>query len=65
MKASLVAQMVSASNVGDPGDPSSIPGLEIDPLEMEMAHTAVCLENSMDRGALYRATVHGVARSQT
>ena len=32
-----------------------------DPLEKEMAS---CLENPMDRGA-WRATVHGVAKSQT
>ena len=37
-----------------------------DPLEKEMVtHSSnSCLENSMDRGA-WRATVHGVAKSQT
>jgi len=34
-----------------------------DPLEKEMANYS-CLENSMDRGA-WRATVHGVTKSQT
>ena len=34
-----------------------------DSLEEEM-ETHSCLENSMDRGA-WRATVHGVAKSQT
>ena len=34
-----------------------------DSLEEEM-ETHFCLENSMDRGA-WRATVHGVAKSQT
>ena len=37
-----------------------------DPLEKEMVthFQDSCLENSMDRGA-WRATVHGVAKSQT
>ena len=53
---------VSAHNVGDLG---SIPGLvrssgegHGSPLQYS------CLENPMDRGA-WRATVHGVAKSQT
>ena len=47
------------------GDPGSIPGLgrspgggHGNPLQYS------CLENPMDRGA-WRATVHGVAKSQT
>ena len=55
----------SACNAGDPGDRSSIPRWERypggghgNPLEYS------CLENPMDRGA-WRATVHGVAKSQT
>ena len=37
-----------------------------DPLEQEMAtHSSIsCLENPMDRGA-WKATVHGVTKSQT
>ena len=36
-----------------------------DPLEEDMATTpGPCLENSMERGA-WRATVHGVAESET
>ena len=36
-----------------------------DLLEKEMTtHQYACLENSMDRGA-WRATVHGVSKSQT
>ena len=52
----------SACNAGDPG---SIPGLgrslgegNGNPLQYS------CMENPMDRGA-WRATVHGVAKSQT
>ena len=52
-------------NTGDSRDMGSIPGLgrppEVgngNPLQYS------CLENSMDRGA-WRATVHGVAKSQT
>ena len=34
-------------------------------MEKEMAtHSSTCLENSKDRGA-WRATAHGVAKSQT
>ena len=52
----------SACNAGDPG---SIPGSERSPGEgddcsLKYSH----LENYMDRGA-WRATVHGVAKSQT
>ena len=53
------------ANVGDIRDMGSIPGLGRspgggpgNPLQYS------CLENSMDRGA-WRATVHGVAKSQT
>jgi len=35
-----------------------------DPLEEEMATHSTCLENPMDRGA-WRASVHGVTKSQT
>ena len=60
--ASLVAQMIeSACNAGDlgliPGSGRSGEG-NGNPLQCS------CLENSMDRGA-WRATVHGVAKSQT
>ena len=52
----------SACNVGDLG---SIPGLGRSPGE---GHGNLlqysCLENPMDQGA-WRATVHGVAKSQT
>ena len=54
-----------ACNEGATGDPGSIPGSGRalgegtgNPLQYS------CLENSMDRGA-WRATVHGVAKSQT
>ena len=62
-----VAQMVKRppANAGDTGDSDLIPGLgrppgggNGNPLQYS------CLENSMDRGA-WRATVHGVAKSQT
>ena len=53
------------ANAGDIGDVGSIPGLgrslgggNGNPLQYS------CLEHSMDRGAL-RATVHGIAKSQT
>ena len=53
---------MSACNAGDPG---SIPGLGRSPGEgygNPLQYS--CLENSMDRGALY-ATAHGVAKSRT
>ena len=47
------------------GDLDLIPGLGRSPGEgNDYALQYSCLENSMDRGA-WRATVHGVARSQT
>ena len=52
----------SACSAGDPG---SIPGSGRSPGEGNgnpLQHT--CLENPADRGA-WRATVHGVAKSQT
>ena len=52
----------SAYNAGDPG---SIPGLERSSREGNGNPLWYpCLENSMDGGA-WRATVHGVAESQT
>ena len=55
----------STCNVGDAGDMGSIPGSgrslgggHGNPLQYS------CLENPMDRGA-WRATVYGVAKSQT
>ena len=52
----------SACNVGDLG---SIPGLGRSPREGNGNPLQYsCLENLMDRGA-WRATVHGVAMSQT
>ena len=52
----------SACNVGDLG---SIPGLGRSPGEGNGSPLQYsCLENSMDRGA-WRATVHGVSKSQT
>ena len=52
----------SACNAGDPG---SIPGLGRSPGEgNDNLLQYSCLENPMDRGA-WRATVHGVAKSQT
>ena len=53
---------MSACNAGDPG---SIPGLGRSPGEGDGTPLQYsCLENPMDRGA-WRATVHGVAKSQT
>ena len=47
------------------GDLDLIPGLGRSPGEgNDYALQYSCLENSMDRGA-WRATVHGIARSQT
>ena len=52
----------SACNAGDPG---SIPGLGRAPGEGNGKPLQYsCLKNPMDRGA-WRATVHGVAKSQT
>ena len=51
----------SACNVGDPG---SIPGLGRSPGERNGYPLQYsCLENPMDRGA-WRATVHGITKSQ-
>ena len=53
---------VSASNAGDPG---LIAGSRRSPGEGNGNPLQYsCLENPMDRGA-WRATVHGVAKSQT
>ena len=61
-----VAQVVKnpLANAGDAWDLSLIPGSGRS-LEKEIAtHSSIsCLENSMDRGA-WRATVHGVTKSQ-
>ena len=46
------------------GDASSIPGLGRSPGEGN-PHQYSCLENPMDRGAWWWATVHGVTQSQT
>jgi len=52
----------SACNAGDPG---LIPGLGRSPEERNSNPLQYsCLENSMDRGAR-RATVHGIAESDT
>ena len=52
----------SASNVGNPG---LIPGLGRSPGEgNDNPLQYSCLENPMDRGA-WRATVHGITKSQT
>ena len=52
----------SACNAGDPG---SIPGLRRSSGERNgYSLQYSCLENPMDRGA-WRATIHGVAKSQT
>ena len=52
----------SACNAGDPG---SIPGWDRFPVEGNGKLLQYsCLENSMDGGA-WRATVHGVVKSQT
>ena len=65
--ASQVALVVknSPANAGDTGDAGSIPGLGRSPGEGNgnlLMYS--CLENPMDRGT-WRATVHGVANSQT
>ena len=53
------------ANAGYIGDTGSIPGLERSPGvgNGNPLHYS-CLENSMDRG-VWRATVHGMANSQT
>ena len=62
--ASLVAQTVKNLPV-KAGDKRSIPGLGRSPREENGNSLEYSfLENSMDRGA-WRATVHGVAKSQT
>ena len=52
-------------NAGDAGDTGSIPGSRRSPgIGNGNPLQYSCLENSMDRGA-WRATVHGVGKSQT
>ena len=51
----------SACNAGDRG---SIPGLGSPGEGNDNPLQYSCLENSMERGA-WRATVHGIAKSQT
>ena len=52
-------------NVGDTRDMGSIPGSGTSPGEGNgNTLQCSCLENPMDKGA-WRATVHGVAKSQT
>ena len=61
----VVSGKESAYNAGDTGDVSSGPGSGRSPGEGSGNPLQYsCLENSMDRGA-YRATVHGVTKSQT
>ena len=59
----MVAQTVkSACSAGEPG---SIPGLGISPVEGNGNPLQYsCLENPVDRGA-WQATVHRVTKSQT
>ena len=52
----------SACNTGDPGSIPELGGSPEDGNGYPLQYS--CLENSMDRGA-WRATVHGVAKSQT
>ena len=55
----------SACNAGDTGDVGLIPGSERSPgVGNGIPLQYSCLENPTDRGA-WRATVHGVAKSQT
>ena len=54
----LVVKKNPATNAGDVGDESSIPGLGREPTSYS------CLENPMDRGACW-ATVHGITKSLT
>ena len=59
-----VAQYLPA-NAGDTGDVGLIPGSERSPgVGNGIPLQYSCLENPTDRGA-WRATVHGVAKSQT
>ena len=54
-----------STNAGDVRDVGSIPGLGRSPGEGNGSLLQYsCLEDSMDRGA-WRATVHGVTKSQT
>ena len=54
-----------AYNAGDAGDEDLIPGLGRPPGEGNSnPFQCSCLQSPMDRGA-WRATVHGVAKSQT
>ena len=67
MRTSQLALVVknSPASVGDLRDMGSIPGLGRSPGEgNDNTLQYSCLENPMDRGA-WRATVHGVAKSQT
>ena len=53
------------ANAGDTGDTGLIPGLGRSPEEGNVNPPQYsCLGNSKDRGT-WRATVHGIARSQT
>ena len=52
------------ANAGDAEDAGSIPGSERSPGGVNDILQYSCLENPMDRGA-WRATVHGVAESDT
>ena len=66
-RASQVALVVKnpPANAGDIRDAGSIPGSGRSPGEGHgNPFQYTCLENPMDRGAS-RATVHGVAKSQT
>ena len=66
-QASLVAQTVKnpSPNVGDTRNSGLMPGSKRSPGEGNgNLLQYCCLENPMDRGA-WRATVHGVAESQT